>query len=336
MSILRYLKDRVLFFVVNIILFTIVLATMIFLDVGSSIIFVTFFIWFFPLLSYAVMEMNKSYRFYNELKRTSESLDKKYLLAQIIKQPNFIEGKLIYDILKETDKCMHENVNKYKEMQIEYKEYIEAWVHEIKTPIASIGLIIQNNPSEITQNISNEIGKVESFIEQALYYSRCSDVSKDYIIKKFELKLMVQRVIRRNAKDFINKKIALDANHVYGFVYTDIKWIEFIVNQIITNCIKYCEKGNGKVKIYTKDNKTNKILVIEDNGIGIMDKDIKRVFDRGFTGDNGRLFEKSTGMGLYLCKTLCDKLGLKIFINSSINKGTKVRIVFPLNETITF
>lgn len=336
MSIIDYLKDRYVFFSINIVLATIIFILLYFLKVGSAIIFSVFIIWFLPLLSYIVIEANKSCKFYGELKSSIEKLDKKYLLAEIIKEPKFVEGRVLYNTLKEINKCMHEHVNEYENMQLEYREYMETWVHEIKTPISSIELIIENNQSEVTENILNEIKKIEGFVEQVLYYSRANNVSKDYIINKFDLKSMVQKVIRKNAKYFIRKKISIDINNVNGFAYTDIKWVEFIVNQIIINSLKYCEKDKGKIKIFTKENKNNTILIIEDNGVGIIEKDIKRVFDKGFTGYNGRMYEKSTGMGLYLCKILCNKLGIKIFITSKVNKGTKVFIVFPLSNLTMF
>ena len=261
-----------------------------------------------------------------------DSLDKKYLLSEIIKEPEFIEGKLIYYLLKEANKNMHEHVNKYRDMQSDYREYIETWVHEVKTPIASTRLIIENNQNKVTKIISYEVKKIEAYIEQALYYSRSNDVSKDYIIKELSLASVVRNTIRENSRDFINKRISIDIEAVEGTVYSDAKWLKFILNQVIGNSIKYIREEDGKVKVYSIRNENNIVLTLEDNGIGIVDKDINRVFEKGFTGENGRRVGRSTGIGLYLCKKLTEQLGLGLTLTSKAGEGTKVNIIFPLGR----
>jgi signal transduction histidine kinase len=261
-----------------------------------------------------------------------DGLDRKYLLSEIMKEPEYMEGKFLYNLLRQANKDMHEHVKNYRDMEIEYREYIETWVHEIKTPIASARLIIDNNPNEITKNIHYEIKKIEEYIEQVLYYSRSNNVSKDYIIKEVSLITLVKNVIKRNSRDLISRCISIDIEDVKGIVYSDMKWLEFILNQIIGNSIKYIKESKGKVRIYTVRNEYNIVLTIEDNGIGIIDKDINKVFEKGFTGENGRKFGKSTGIGLYLCKKLCDQLGLGLTLTSKVGDGTKVSIVFPLGE----
>ena len=151
-------------------------------------------------------------------------------------------------------------------------------------------------------HLGDEIRKIEEYINQALYYSRSTDVSNDYIVKEFEVKEAIKEAIRNNRRDFINKKIAVDIEDVSGKVITDIKWVKFIVNQIIINSIKYSKDNDGILKIYTTEGEDNIILTIEDNGIGISKNDVSRVFDKGFTGENGRKYGKSTGIGLYFVK----------------------------------
>ncbi len=228
---------------------------------------------------------------------------------------------------------MQEHIKYFKNIQSEYQEYIETWVHEIKTPIASLMLIIDNNEDTVPISMKNEVKKVEDYIDQVLYYCRSSDVSKDYIVKSFELEKVVRKVIRKNASDFINKKIQLDIKNINNQIYSDPKWVEFILNQVINNAIKYSEKEIGKITIDSNVNKNNIILSIKDNGVGISARDINRVFEKGFTGENGRRFGKSTGIGLYLCKKLCDKLGLGLKLISKENEGTEVRIIFPIGKT---
>jgi len=227
---------------------------------------------------------------------------------------------------------MHEHVNFYKNLQKEYREYIETWVHEIKTPIASSKLIVENSESKERNALGDELKKIEEYINQALYYSRSTDVSNDYIVKEFEVKEAIKEANRNNRRDFINKKISVDIEDVSGNVITDLKWVKFIVNQIIINSIKYSRDDGGALRAYTTEGEDNIILTIEDNGIGISKNDVSRVFDKGFTGENGRKYGKSTGIGLYLCKKLCEKLGLGIRLTSIEREGTKVNIIFPIGN----
>ena len=249
-------------------------------------------------------------------------------------EANFIEGRIFNKLFKEVGKDMHENVKFYREMQEDYREYIETWVHEIKTPIASAKLIIENNKSPVTSKIDIQMDRIEGFIEQVLYYSRSRDVSKDYIIKKIDIGASVRNVVKRNYRDFIVKKIKIDMRNLDKTVYSDSKWIEFILNQIVGNSIKYSSTQDPFISIYTEEYQNSLILTIEDNGVGIPDNDIDRVFEKGFTGENGRYFGKSTGMGLYLCKSLCEKLGIGIHVESEKQKGTKVKMIFPISNMI--
>lgn len=332
MNIKDYLKDRTTFLLINFMLFTIVWVIMLLIEISANIIILIFCIWFLPIFSYIIAEYIKQKKFYVEVTNIMDNLDKKYLLVEIMKEPEFIEGKLVYNLLKVGNKDMHEHVKKYKDMESEYREYIETWVHEIKTPIASARLIIENNQNEVTRNINYEIKKVEEYIEQVLYYSRSNNVSKDYIISEVSLSTLVRNVVKRNSRDFISKKISFDMEAVEGTVYGDAKWLEFILNQVVGNSIKYTREKEGKVRAYTVKNENNIVLTLEDNGIGIIDKDINRVFEKGFTGENGRMYGRSTGIGLYLCKKLSDQLGLGLSLTSKSGEGTKVNIIFPLGK----
>lgn len=333
MSIKEYLSQRIIFFIVNIVIFLIISSVILISNISYVVVFLLFIIWFTPLISYIIIEMVKFKKYYDYLVVVSDNLDKKYLISEIISEPDFIEGKIVYNILRQSNKSMQEHVKHFKNMQSEYREYIETWVHEIKTPIASLMLIIENNESNIPIIMKNEIKKVENYIDQALYYSRSNDVSKDYIIKVFNLENLIRKVIRKNASDFISKKISVDIKNINYNVYSDSKWIEFILNQIIGNSIKYSKEKDAKLVIDSVKNKNNVVLSIKDNGIGISEKDVYRVFEKGFTGENGRKFGKSTGIGLYLCKKLSIKLGLGIDLSSRIYEGTELKIIFPIGKS---
>ena len=310
MSIITFIKERMIFFIVNLIMFSLIGILMKIAEVTINTILILFFIWFGPVVIYMFFEFIKYNRYLKNLTDTMDGLDRKYLLPEIINEPIFQEERIINEVLKECNKSMHENVKYYKDEQIEYREYIETWVHEIKTPIASAKLILENDDSNLGSRINYEMKRVEGFIEQVLYYARSSDVSKDYIIKEFSLRNVVMKAVKSNSRDFIN--------------------------QIIINAVKFSIANKGEVSIFSKINENNIILTIEDNGVGISEKDIDRVFEKGFTGENGRKFGKSTGIGLYLCKKLCDKLGIGISLTSKKGLGTKVNIVFPQGKFTDF
>ena len=280
------------------------------------------------------IEFYKKKNFYNKLKEDLEDLSEKYLISEIINTPDFTEGKILKEVIQETGKSMLENVNIYKRNQEDYKEYIELWIHEIKIPIATSKLIIENNKSKVTRSINEELDKIENYTEQALYYARSNDANKDYIITKTSLKEIVNTAILKNKTSLLSNKVTIELNeNIDKEVYTDSKWAIFILNQIIQNSIKYAKEEDKRIEIFSDEKKNKTILYIKDNGIGIKKGEITRVFDKGFTGENGRLIgKKSTGIGLYLCKKLCDKLGLGIELNSEVDVGTEVRIIFPKNS----
>ena len=282
-----------------------------------------------------IVEYRKKKNFYNELKNNLEELDAKYLISEIINTPEFIEGKILKNTIQEAGKSMLENVNLYKRLQEDYKEYIELWIHEIKIPIATSKLIIENNKNEITKSIDEELDEIENYTEQALFYARSNTVDKDYVVTKSNLQEIVNTAILKSKRALLSNKVSIELHDLEKEVYTDSKWAIFIINQIIQNSIKYSKMENKKIEMYAKANNENIVLYIKDNGIGIKKGEITRVFEKGFTGENGRIINrKSTGIGLYLCKKLCDKLGLGIELNSEKDVGTELRIIFPKSSYI--
>lgn len=332
MSLKEYLKDKLLFISINLMLFILLLMFLIYIEISFIWWIGIFIIWFLPMTIYFTLDYIKKKDFYYTLINSLESLDKEYLVAEIMDEPYFLEGKIVYDALKSIEKDIHKKINYHENKEINYREYIEAWIHEIKTPIASTKLIINNNKNEATKNIETEILKIEEYLEQVLYYARSNDTSKDYIVKKIILKELIKTVLKKNMKSFIYNDISLVLEDLDEVVYTDPKWVNFIINQIIINSLKYSKKEEAKIKIYSVRAEKNVILTIEDNGVGIPTEDVRRVFDKGFTGENGRKYGKSTGMGLYICKNLADKLGFGLELSSELGVGTKVNIIFPIGD----
>ena len=290
-----------------------------------------------PIAISFIVEYKRKQSFYKQIENNMQELKEKYLISEIIKKPDFIEGGILKEILQDMCSSMIENVNYYKNIQEDYKEYIEMWIHEVKIPIATSKMIIENNKTPVTKNIDEELDKVENYTEQALFYARSNAVEKDYIITKTNLKEIVNGAILKNKTTLLNEKVTLELNDLEQDVYTDSKWATFIINQILQNSIKYLKENDKKIEIYAKPKNDKIILYIKDNGIGIKKGEITRVFEKGFTGENGRIIgQKSTGIGLYLCKKLCNKLGLGIELNSEKDKGTEVKIIFPKNSYVDF
>ena len=337
MSFTAFFKDKILYFAL--LLFVIITSEILLLS-ADIILYIRIYIGLLPIILFFIalfVEYYNKNKYYSNLKNRLEELEEKYLISEVIKKPEFSEGKILKEVLEETGKSMLENVNKYKRSGEDYKEYIELWIHEIKIPIATSKMIIENNKTKITQSINEELDKIENYIEQALYYARSNTVEKDYIIKKVNLKEIVNNSILKNKVSLIQNKVNVNIHDIERYVYTDSKWCIFILNQIIQNSIKYSKKENRKLNIFSKEKKEKVVLYIKDNGIGIKKGEITKVFDKGFTGENGRIIEKkSTGIGLYLSKKLCEKIGVGLELNSEKGIGTEVRMIFPKNSFLNY
>ena len=307
-------------------------------SVGNTIDILRIIVFAWPIVVgvYLFFQYKSRKKFYNELSKTVNNLDKKYLISEVIDKPIYLEAEPYYDCLKKASKSMREEINSIKNSRKEYKEYIEQWIHEVKTPIASIKLIEENNKTSTSRFVLQELENIDRYVEQALFYARSEEVEKDYLIREMSLEECINKVIIKNKQIFILNNIDVEIYNLDKNVYSDSKWLEFILNQVIVNAIKYRNNNDPIVKIYVRDIKNGIKLIVEDNGIGIPLNELDRVFEKGFTGSTGRLNNKSTGIGLYLCRKLCNKLGLLIDIESEINSYTKVSITFPMGSFCKF
>ena len=232
--------------------------------------------------------------------------------------------KIIEKLYEELEKLTQENRQKNTDMV----DYYSMWVHQIKTPIAAMNFLLDNE--EVDQKIlQQELFKIERYVEMVLTYIRLDSISSDYVITKINLDEVVKDSVKKYATIFINKKIKLNYVSHETMVISDKKWLSFAFEQILGNSVKYSSTG-GEITIETYENK----LVIEDNGMGIKEEDLPRIFEKGFTGFNGRYEKKSSGLGLYLCKKTLDKLGHHIEISSKVGEGTRIEITFPKEDTL--
>ena len=332
MKIREFLREKIYLFVFTFLCSLIIFFFLFAIRVTPSIIvIIEFLVWSIVIVVLCV-EYGRRYSFYKVLDETLAGLEHKYLITEIIEEPQFADGKMLFETLRDVDKSMADHVHIYRDIQNDYKSYIEMWVHEVKTPLAAAKLILDNKPTAVSESLCEEIEKIESFVEQALFYARSSNPEKDYIIKKIPLQESVNRVIRKHSKSFIYKKMRIEIKDIDTFVYSDTKWLEFILDQIIGNALKYMPQENGLLQIFCEQVENAVYLHIKDNGIGIASHELPRIFDKGFTGSNGRTNEKATGIGLYLCKTLCDKLYLNIQASSIQREGTTITITFPISK----
>jgi len=333
MMLFQLVKDKMTFLVFQLLL---IFMFAIVLDLMGTSIYVIFLICVTSfLISFIgiVIESLKKYFYYKEVFKTLEVMEEKHLVSQVIPKADFAEGEFLYNILQSATKSMNDEISKYRYSQEEYKDYIEQWIHEVKLPISCIDLICENNRSDLTQSVAQETRRIDRYVEQALYYARSTNVEKDYTVREIKLSSLIKDVLKVHSKELIASGARIDISCVEGAVFSDKKWLGFMLGQIISNAIKYRGKAL-ELTFKVIESRTNLVLTISDNGIGIESKDIKRVFDKGFTGANGRKVGSSTGIGLYLCKKLCDKLNHKISIDSTLDQGTTLSIVFPKDKQI--
>lgn len=274
--------------------------------------------------------------YYDELEETWEALEEKAYLAEMIDPPDFLEGKLLYRLMRQNGKYLNDVIAAGRQEMMEYKEYIQTWAHEIKTPIAAQELLIENNRNPVTSSLEEETLKIEAYVEQMLYYARSGSLEADFIIQPVNLKKLIMDVIKKNKKLLVGAGISPRFGKLDYQILADPKWLEFILGQIVTNSVKYRDSERTPyIWFRTQEDGRMLILTVADNGIGIPPKDLSRVFKKGFTGENGRIFTKSTGMGLYLCKSLCDKMEIPIAVRSRHGEGTELILRLQYNKSVT-
>lgn len=333
MSFKKYLNEYKLAIILTLLSYFLIFNLLMIFKINIALIILCELILIVLMLAILIGEYFRRRKFYNELLNNTNRLDKKYLVLETINKPNYYEGELIYQTLYEIDKSMIEHIKEYEDSIDEFKDYVELWIHEVKIPLMSLMLKCHNNKDKIDRTFEEQIRKLDNYIEQILYYVRSEEANKDFSIKNVELKKVISRTALRNKDDLLENKINLMVENVDFVVLSDSKWLEFIINQIINNSIKYRNnKVENYIKITAKEDSDKIVLSILDNGIGIEKADLSRVFEKTFTGSNGRIVTSSTGMGLYIVNKLCQKLGHVISIDSEINNYTCVNITFFKND----
>ena len=231
------------------------------------------------------------------------------------------------DLIHAQEKSRVDTENISARSSKDMEQYYNIWVHQIKTPISGMNVLLQSmEPTEEVGELQNQLFSVEQYVDMALQYQKIKSTTNDFSFAEIPLNKVIRENIRKYARLFIAKKLAVRYEETALRVLTDEKWISFVLGQIITNAVKYSDKGSITISAY--EDECNTYLSVKDEGIGISPEDLPRVFERGYTGYNGRADKKSTGIGLFLCKSVTRMLGHKIQISSEPGKGTEVTIIF--------
>ena len=336
MKLVSYIKDKVISIVIYLLMVVLISLILKVFNLDKSVLIVIFLILITNGTMLILINYFRKRSYYNNILGMLDKLDKKYLVLETVLEPTTYEEEIVNNILYDINKSMIENINIQKRSINEFKDYIEMWIHEVKLPIASMVLKCHNHKEVNSNELLSIIRRLDNDIDQILYYMRSEITEKDFIISEVSLKDIVRSVSLKNKDDLLENKIELEVNIDNECVYTDKKWMEFILNQIISNSIKYKKEKDSFIKITSNVSEDKVNLIVYDNGIGISKGDIKRVFDKSFTGKNGRDKIKSTGMGLYIVKNLCSKLGHNIYIESALDEYTKVIIEFGKNNYYNF
>lgn len=329
----QYLKNQLPVLLINLLG---MLALALFLIASGNNIQTVLFIlvvWLIVLASCLLFFYFSRKKYLNKLLDMTEELEERYLLPEIMQEPEKADEQVFYQIMKMSEKSMLERIGEVQRERKEYKEYIEQWIHEVKTPITAIKLICENNRCSFTRDLMAELENINRFTEQALYYARSEHTENDYSVREIRLSNVVHGAIADNKYLLRQNNVTVTVDNVEYSIYSDDKWLRFILDQLISNAVKY--RIDQPVLHFSAVKENDRVILsVGDNGIGIPQSDLPRIFEKGFTGQNGRTIHSSTGIGLYLCKRLCDKLGIGISASSE-GKGTTISLSFRINDFVT-
>ncbi len=325
-----YLKDRSIAYLIFGVSWGLMLIFLSAFHVQIQAVIIVSVILFLAVVLAELWEYFRKRDYYNKLVSCLAELDKKYLICEMEDVPEFLDGRMLYEILCEANKSMCEHIAEYRHENMEFREYIELWVHEVKIPVATLQLMCHNDGNT---KYAEYFKKIDDYIENVLYYARSENAEKDYLIKEVSLKRAFADTALKNREELQGRNVSVITENLDINVMTDSKWIEYILGQLMSNSMKYFSPDREpELRVYAEDMQDKTMLHFCDNGIGIPESDLPYIFEKSFTGENGRTHRRSTGMGLYIVKKLCDKLGHAVSIKSVEGEFTEVILSFGKNN----
>lgn len=337
MKLWDFVKDRMLVLILHAVLGIVSFVYLKICGIKTDQLIFFYLMWIAVLTVYLLCGWLRRKRYFDEIFHTLEELDKPYLISEVLPSSWRLEDCLYGKILRTSNKSVVDAVRHLEREQKEYKEFIENWIHEVKVPITAMSLICGSERSEAFRKIGFQLSVLENDVEKALFYARSDRVYEDYLIRRVSLEEVAYDVIQRNQMYFRMSGMRIEVEMEEKEAYCDDKWLAFILNQILINAVKYKKDKDSKIVIRSEKKEGKTTLSVWDNGIGIAAEELGRVFQKGFTGSNGRQTAgekrpsgpQATGIGLYLCQKLCRKLDMGIGIRSEEGVYTCVLLTFP-------
>lgn len=261
-------------------------------------------------------------------------LDQKYLLTECVPPPMGSYERALFTLQRQAGKSMVETVSAAQAAQRDYREYVETWVHEVKTPITAARLLCRGLEGPTRRRLEGELAQIEAHVERALFYARAESPEKDLVVRPTPLAELVRQAVQAHRTLLIQNGVRVEAEAVAGTVYTDEKWAAFLLGQLLQNAARY-RRDRPVITLTAQPLGDRVALTVADNGLGIPAQELPRIFDRGFTGTNGRQRGGATGMGLYLARQVAEALAIDLQAASQVGEGSVFTLTFPAPENLT-
>ncbi|MGL6197292.1 MAG: sensor histidine kinase [Lachnospiraceae bacterium] len=334
MTIKEFINDKMSSLLLHLVSMTALTAFLLMTGTSGDIVTIIIIVWVLGLVTIETITFHKTNTYITELESIMANLDQKYLFAECIPKPKKAYERQLFDLVRRSEKAMIEAVSDAQAGKQEYREYIESWVHEIKAPITAAELICQNIDANTRRKLMKELSSVENHVERALFYARAESAEKDFIIRQTSLSDLVTGAVEKHRSLLMQSGVRLEMDDLDCLIYTDSKWAVFMIGQLLQNAVRY-RSDHPVITLSSKALGQQIQLMIQDSGIGIPTHELPRIFDRGFTGSNGRIRGGSTGMGLYICRKLADLLFIDIKVISSVDEGTTITMTFPSKSNLS-
>ena len=290
--------------------------------------------WLLGLAAVLAADYCKARAHLQELEAIMDGLDQKHLFAECAPMPRGAYERRLFHLLRRSGRAMVGAVSDARASQRDYREYVESWVHEIKAPITAAQLICRNADPGTRRKLLPELAQIENHVERALFYARAESPERDFVVRRTQLSDVAAQALEHHRALLMQSGVRVETQGLSCTVYTDEKWCAFLLGQLLQNAVRYRREG-PVISLSARTLGRQVQLTVADNGIGIPPHELPRVFDRGFTGSNGRVRGGATGMGLYICRKLADFLQIDLSFQSRQGEGTRVTLTFPARENLS-